>query len=76
MSESKKKKKYVYDYPDNKAIGGMMRHGDMKLIAEMTGHPKAYVYEVLSGRRNNKKIIEAAIRVNKMRDELLNADNY
>jgi len=60
---TKQKKQYKYSYPDNKALGSHLTGKDKALISEATGFSNSYVKLVMSGIRNNKKIIQAAKKI-------------
>lgn len=59
------KRKYVYDYPDNRLINAKLRVGDRVDIAEALNnkYTAEYVRLVLTGKRQNEEIIEMAKKI-------------
>lgn len=64
------KKTYSYDYPENREINDQLRNGDQAFIAEKLGYTSKYVSMVLTGTRNNPKIIHLAQEIIKSRNKL------
>jgi len=73
--EKQIKKQYTYYYPENKAIGDKLLHGDRIRVAMMSGCNVKYVYRVLLGERNNLKIVEAAKCLIKLQEAIEKAYN-
>jgi hypothetical protein len=48
-----------------------LKHGDQKVIAEITGHSYSYVKQVISGERRSAKIIKAAESLIETRNKLI-----
>lgn len=42
-------------------LRGSLKRGDMSKIAEQTGYARTTVYNILHGRSNNEKVVNAAI---------------
>lgn len=57
------KRKYEYDYPENREVNAKLKGGDRKEIAEALGYSDEYVRQVLRGKRQNEEIISMAKQI-------------
>lgn len=51
------------DVQARKFINARKRHGDVQVIADLTGYTQAHVSLVLNGTRNNSDILDVAYRL-------------
>lgn len=51
MPKVNKKKKYVYDYPENREVSRGLQKGDQLFITEKTGYSYGHVNDMIRGRR-------------------------
>jgi len=68
------KKKYTYDYPEQRKISKGLKHGDIKIISEKTNYSLVVVYQMTVGTRKMhssvKSVIEQLVLVNKQIDSI------
>ncbi len=74
MKAVTEKKKYVYFYPENKAIGDQIPNtsGFITKVLLRNKYVQGYVNDVMKGRRNNTEILDAMKQV----AELSKVENY
>jgi len=69
------KKKYLYDYPEQRELSKQLQKGDQIIIAEKTGYSQVMTYQMCQGRRKMpervKKLIELIITVNNERNKII-----
>ncbi len=70
----KKKKEYIYSYPQNKQYKELLIKGDVLRIAKVIGCSTNYINQILSGNRKMRKdILDIIIRygeINKLKSEI------
>ena len=68
------KKKYTYDYPEQRELSKGLRQGDVKLIADKTGYSPGTVSLMCKGKRkmqdNVRKVIEQLVLINKQIEKI------
>jgi hypothetical protein len=52
------------------AVRKYLVHGDMRKLAKLTGYSEVYVMACMSGRRQNRAILETAVRIAKQNREM------
>lgn len=57
-------------YPENRGIRELLGRGHINVISKCTGYSKDYVVSVLIGRRNNSKIVSAALMLIESRKDI------
>lgn len=73
IQNDKNTTKYIYDYPENRALGEYLTDEDRKWIATTLKKHSSYIYLIfVKGTRTNKKAIELAKII---RDQKLERDN-
>lgn len=68
------KKKYTYNYPEQREISKGLRHGDIKFIAEKTGYVIQTISMMCRGERTMpervRKVVKQLVSVNKQIDNI------
>jgi len=65
------KKKYVYDYPDQRKLRDKLSIGDISLIAQATGYKQGSVSNMLNGTRKMPEQVRDKIeKLIKLREEM------
>jgi len=67
------KKKYVYDFPEQREFCSGLQYGDIVYIAKVTGYSISQTTNVVNGKRkmkdNMKIVIEKVLNLRKAMDE-------
>jgi len=68
--ETEEGKQYIYKYPEAAKIGEKLNVGDRQRLREITGYTPQYINMVLNGERWNNRVIEVALRIIELVEEV------
>jgi hypothetical protein len=58
-------------FPENVKINKLLMWGDRQRIAEMTGHARSTIYDMMIGKRRlTDKVMKAILKINQERKDL------